>query len=89
MDNNNIPSLPNDIIMSILNIRMESKKDDRYKNNFNAVVKNLDNMFNKNPNNKDGDFKLHWRGKVFVGLSEAGYFYFEYIKHEKYLMRQK
>ena len=84
-----IPQLNFDVISKILNIRMETKKDDRYKNNFNAVQKNLHNMFNKNPNNKDGDFQLADSGKVFVGLSEATYFYFDYIMHENYILRQK
>ena len=38
------PQLPFDIISNILQIRMENKKDDRYKNNFNAVVKNINDI---------------------------------------------
>lgn len=36
--------LPFEMIAKILNIRMESKKDDRYKNNFNAVAKSIDEL---------------------------------------------
>lgn len=40
----NIPQLPFDIISEILQIRMHNKKDDRYKNNFNAIVKNINDI---------------------------------------------
>ena len=82
-------NLPNNLIMDIVKIETDRANEEARKKNYNALVKNLDNMFNKNPNNKDGDFQLSWHGKVFVGLSEATYFYFDYIMHENYLMRQK
>ena len=36
-----VPQLNFDMISKILNIRMESKKDDRYKNNYNNFVKSF------------------------------------------------
>ena len=40
-----VPTLNFDIISKILNIRMNDKKSDRYKNNFNSVVKNMNNIY--------------------------------------------
>ena len=37
----NNPTLNFDMISKILNIRMNSKRDDRYKNNFNKVIRDL------------------------------------------------
>ena len=41
MNNNNIPTLNFDMISKILNIRMESKKDDRFKKNYDNFVKSF------------------------------------------------
>tara|TARA_B110000503_G_C7153361_1_gene416178 strand:- start:2846 stop:3109 length:264 start_codon:yes stop_codon:yes gene_type:complete len=47
------PTLNFDMISKILNIRMNEKKNDRYKNiyqnNFNSVVKDLNTAFENNP----------------------------------------
>tara|TARA_Y100000401_G_scaffold21213_1_gene14189 strand:- start:45 stop:320 length:276 start_codon:yes stop_codon:yes gene_type:complete len=59
------PQLNFDMISKILNIRMNSKKDERYKNNFNDVVKNLNNMFE---DVHDSDCKLS------IGDPESKYF---------------
>jgi hypothetical protein len=49
------PTLNFDMISKILNIRMNEKKNDRYKNiyqnNFNSVVKDLNTAFENNPYN--------------------------------------
>ena len=39
-----VPQLTFDMISKILNIRMESKKDDRYKKNFNECMKDIDHL---------------------------------------------
>jgi len=39
------PQLNFDMISNILNIRMNAKKDDRYKNNFNKCIKNIPLLF--------------------------------------------
>jgi hypothetical protein len=44
MKNQNSRVLPFEMIAKILNIRMEAKKDDRYKKNFNEVVKSIDDL---------------------------------------------
>ena len=49
-------NLPNNLIMDIVKIETDRANEEARKKNYNALVKNLDNMFNKNPNNKDGDF---------------------------------
>lgn len=58
------PTLNFDMISKILNIRMNEKKNDRYKNiyqnNFNSVVKDLNTAFENNPYEVNNNMTATW-----------------------------
>jgi len=64
------PTLNFDVISKILNIRMNEKKSDRYKNNFNQVVKNLQEIFYTLDNYSMDCFDEFWEEAIFEEIQE-------------------
>tara|TARA_R110002050_G_scaffold296334_2_gene456148 strand:- start:109 stop:381 length:273 start_codon:yes stop_codon:yes gene_type:complete len=52
--------LPNEIIFRILNERMIMKRNDRYKNNFNNCINQLNNFYNSYENEEEYLYGLNY-----------------------------
>ena len=66
----NNPTLNFDMISKILNIRMESKKDDRYKLNKDKQVQHLHEIFCKLDNYHIDCFDEFWEEAIFEEAEE-------------------
>jgi hypothetical protein len=70
MDNNNNPTLNFDMISKILNIRMESKKDDRYKLQKDKQVQHLHEIFCQVDLYHIDCFDEFWEESIFEEIQE-------------------